>query len=351
MELSEAMAAAGADPAVPVKKSVGVIVCRHNAASGRPEALLIRKRYTYAFAEFVHGRYARGYGSWGRRTVSALLDEMTKEELLDVLSLNFGQMWYRVWLTHENRIHYNKKYARFQTTFMRDDGGEGLRRLVMAARGAGSLQWEAPKGRRLNEREADIACAIREMREETGIEKNDYRFIPGAQRRVNYVSCGTRYICVYYVAIANPHLAGQPHFDGADPSRPAMRPDIGAMAEVGEVRWHDIERVRYSDMPNAQLESLLAPVFRLVKQYRRGYWPHTPAATADAAATAAATAAAATADAIAGDVGVATDTATATATATEAAAAPELPPGARRVEPRRAAVWPRRAGRRGRARM
>jgi len=256
---------------MPTKTSIGVILCRRNAKTGRPEALLAHKRYSYAFAEFVHGRYARGRAGSNAslRCVAPLFDHMTREELFDVLSLNFEQMWYRIWLTLDNRDLYNKKYAKFQSTFMRDDGGAALRRLVMLARANGVLLWEVPRGRRLNAREADILCASRELREETGVEKSEYRFLPGVKRRVSYVSSGTRYVCAYYVALANPHLAGAVSYD--DPTRPTLR-EINHMAEVSEVRWHDIERIRLIDSSDSRLESLVAPAFKLMKQYLKGRW-------------------------------------------------------------------------------
>ena len=256
---------------MPTKTSIGVILCRRNAKTGRPEALLAHKRYTYAFADFVHGRYARGRAGSNAalRCVAPLFDQMTREELFDVFSLNFGQMWYRISLTLDNRDLYNKKYAKFQSTFMRDDGGAALRRLVMLARANGVLLWEVPKGRRLNAREADILCASRELREETGVEKSEYRFLPGVKRRVSYVSAGTRYVCAYYVALANPRLANAVSYD--DPTRPTLR-EINHMAEVSEVRWHDIERIRLIDSSDSRLESLVAPAFKLMKQYLKGRW-------------------------------------------------------------------------------
>jgi ADP-ribose pyrophosphatase YjhB (NUDIX family) len=194
---------------------------------------------------------------------------MTREELFDILSLNFEQMWYRIWLTADNRDLYNKKYAKFQSTFMRDDGGAALRRAVMVARAAGVFLWEVPRGRRLNAREADIICATRELYEETGVEKSEYRLLPGVKRRVSYVSSGTRYICAYYVALANPHLAHAAIYD--DPSRPTLR-EINYMAEVSEARWLDIEQIRLIDAADSRLGALVAPAFKLVKQYLKGNW-------------------------------------------------------------------------------
>jgi 8-oxo-dGTP pyrophosphatase MutT (NUDIX family) len=308
-----------------VKASFGVILCRSNPVSAQAEALLVRKRYTYAFAEFIHGRYTRGadtlpgakpgadappgaaavdaagclYASdasdwtpggaagWPPGSAAQLLDRMTTEELLDVWSLSFEQMWYRVWLSYERQELYAKKRARFHATFMQD-GGAGLRRAVLRARGAGALLWEVPKGRRLNPREPDLLCAVRELYEETGVRKGEYRLIPGAKRRVAYVSGGVRYVCVYYLAMAGARRArkGQgpgPALEGArpreaagprpwrDPGRPALR-EIQHMGEVGEARWCSLEHVRLLAGPGSHLEALLAPAFRLMKRYQRGRW-------------------------------------------------------------------------------
>jgi 8-oxo-dGTP pyrophosphatase MutT (NUDIX family) len=200
--------------------------------------------------------------------VAALFDGMTREELLDVWSLNFEQMWYRIWLTNENREFFNKKYAKFQTAFMREDGGATLRRLVLQARASGVRLWEVPKGRRLGPRESDALCAVRELREETGVNKKDYHILPGVKRRVSYLSGGTRYVCIYYIALANPRLAGAQLFG---PGQSTLR-SVHHMAEVGEVRWYDIEQIRLVDTPNSRLEPLISPAFRLVKQYLRGRW-------------------------------------------------------------------------------
>jgi 8-oxo-dGTP pyrophosphatase MutT (NUDIX family) len=277
---------------LPAKTSIGIILCRKNATTLRPEALLVHKRYTYAFAEFVHGRYSRkaagAAGAAGATSgpgppaapaalagaaalsgpvpVSELLDNMSREELLDVYSLNFNQMWYRIWLTHNNRDLFQKKQTRFQSAFMRDGGAE-LRQLCLAARGVGSPLWEVPKGRRQGSREPDIACAVRELQEETGVCKSEFRLIPGALRRTSYVSAGIRYIGIYYVAHCLPTSSRLAAAEYSNSLR-----DLPNLAEVGEVRWHDIERIRLIDSTPPRLVPLLKPVFSIIHDYCAGRW-------------------------------------------------------------------------------
>lgn len=254
----------GAPARLRTKISFGVIVTRTNAATRRPEAVLVRGRYTDEFSEFVHGHYARR----NVRAVAALLDAMSVNERLDVYSLNFGQMWYRVWLTAGRPDLYHQKFAKFQGDWMRDDGGDALRGLVRGSRAAarfGEPRWEFPKGRRRSDREADLNCAIRETAEETGIVKRDYRILPGFRRRVSHVHMGVRYVNVYYAAVARRDL------DVALDFR-----DLARAAEVAETRWLDIEQIRLLDSPDRRLESTVAPVFRFVRRRARGAPPPGP---------------------------------------------------------------------------
>jgi 8-oxo-dGTP pyrophosphatase MutT (NUDIX family) len=242
------------------KTSVGIILCKKNNTSGRLEVLLANKRYTYAFAEFVHGRYSRNS--------YIPFNDMTLDELFDILSLNFEQMWYRIWLTNDNKELYVKKHAKFYSTFMRD-GGVALKAKIMASRANGTLLWEVPKGRRQNPHESDLVCAIRELYEETGVEKKDYKIIPGIKKKISFVSAGVRYNYIYYVALAGPRLTNMNLYGNS--IKAALR-DISHIGEIGEIKWHDIERIRMIDGPQSKLESLLTPIFKIVKQYTRGRW-------------------------------------------------------------------------------
>ena len=248
------------------KISFGIILTQINPITKRPEAILVRGRYSYEYAEFVHGKYAQK----NIRAVSALLDAMSINERLDIYSLNFNQMWYRIWLTAKRSEHYNKKFAKFQTAWMRDDNGEYLRRLVQASstnpgfcqQQSGGVRWEFPKGRRLSNREPDLNCAIREFEEETGIAKQDYQILPGFKRRVSYIHMGVRYVNVYYIAIARRRLT--PYID---------LKSLDQVAEIFEVRWMDIEQIRLIDTPTHRLETTVSPVFNYVKRYVRGLVP------------------------------------------------------------------------------
>ncbi len=251
------------------KTSAGILLCRVHPRTNRPEVILVHKRYTYAFSEFVYGRYSRQ----NQKSLMALFEQMTTEELLDVWSLNFDQMWYRIWLSGPRRELFTKKHTKFYTSFIRDDGGRALQQMLRQVQDRGVPFWEIPKGRP-NGKEGDLVCAMREFTEETGVEKKDYRLLPGVKRRVSFVHMGVRYVHVYYVAVAGARLYSEPRSGWRRPVVPGrgVLSTADFMGEVDEVRWMDIEHVRFVDDGRGHLEAIIAPAFSLVKRFLKGRW-------------------------------------------------------------------------------
>lgn len=244
------------------KVSIGILLCRINGDTRRTEVAMVHKRYTYEFSEFVHGRYSRNH----IRTITGLLERMTADELLDIYSLKFDQLWYRIWLSAEKTELYTKKLSKFHMSFIKTDGGVALQQLVKQVQGSGEPLWEPPGGKKLSVRETDIMCAIREVAEETGVKKKWYKIIPGVRKRMSFTHMGVRYVKVYYVALAHQWLARQ--------ELSAIR-SVGTRAaeqtaEVSEARWMDIIQVRSIDTPSKRLANLVEPIFRLVKSYVAG---------------------------------------------------------------------------------
>lgn len=243
------------------KMSFGVIITRINDETNRPEAVLIRGRYSYGFGEFVHGKYSKK----NIYSVTSLLNMMSVNERLIIYSLDFSKMWYHIWLADEGKEMYNKKFAKFHASWMRDDSGEYLRHLIQHSQPVyndSGIHLEFPKGKRKTAHEPDINCAIRETKEETGIDKRDYKILPDFKRKVSYIHMGTRYVNIYYVAITRRKFNV-----GIDFSK------IGQISEISEVKWMDIEKIRSFDTPHKRLEYTIIPVFKYIKRYIRGHIP------------------------------------------------------------------------------
>lgn len=234
-----------------VRNSVGVALFRRH--ENRIQILLVRKRSTYAFHTFVHSQYK----SDDTDAIMALFNKMTAEEKLDILSMNFNQIWYRIWLNTPFRtaFYYMCKH-KFENTFLRD-GGKNLRAMI-ARSTCGNLIWEIPKGRR-SRGESTLDCAIREFQEETNISKEQYRvvFMPdrgaGPTRSFTHQDEGTVYTNVYYMAVENAPIKINIDFHNES-----------QIVEIGELRWMDI-----SDIAKVDWNGLLMPFIRPLMRYMR----------------------------------------------------------------------------------
>lgn len=263
------------DKTCTTRYSVGVILCRFNEKTKRPEVLLVHKRCTYAFADFVHGHYTLSFGGAEKTPLRAppltvLLGQMSTEELIILWTLNFDYIWHHLWLSQYNATLYSKKREKFYANFVaQPENGQKLKEYIQQIKGAGfSPLWEIPKGRPLNKHESDICCATRELQEETGVTKEEYRFLfPASFPKVFYhVDAGVRYIYKYYIAFAKSNLAKQElHDKHTSKVRECYR-----TGEVDNVCWADIEKIRSLDGSDKRLEFLLLPAFKFIKNYVQG---------------------------------------------------------------------------------
>lgn len=232
------------------RKSLGVACCRFN--DNRPEILLVCKRYTYAYNMFVHGKYNSSDSS----ALITLFSGMTIDEKHDLLSLNFMQIWYRIWLNSSQKTaNYFIAKNKYESTFVVDNGVR-LRRLISKATHSNKV-WEIPKGRKKNKIEADIHCAVREFQEETGLSKKTYKIFPDATRSYSYIDGGTRYTNVYFLAFAKHNIEPRIDFSLQD-----------QVEEVSDIRWMDIEDIRRVD-ETKRLEKFVRPIFNFMKKHAK----------------------------------------------------------------------------------
>lgn len=285
-----------------VRHSYGMLVCRRRnpesaaaslIASARQrscafDVLVVHKRYTYEFSDFLHGRYyVRTPAS-----VAELLAGMTHDELMDVWSLKFEQMWFRVWAevrpgprdgdkkATDGDDLFSRKKKKYQ--YLVSDGGRRLRAAIAQTRGVGVLPWELPGGG-CAKKESGLACALRELKEETGLLKRDIRLVPGATREVMFTHRGVRYVKTYFVALANPWVSGKNPLDV--PLRRTAKPArdgswwADQASEISEARWLDIVSIRALDGPDRRLQTLVAPALVVVRKYLKGTWGVPPPRT------------------------------------------------------------------------
>ncbi len=231
---------------------------------GRIRVLLVRRRYTYAYIDFVYGRYGKNARSLGR-----LFNAMTAEELLTVRTFNFEMMWNVLWKEKVPRsVHYSrdeiymKTHAKFSSYVMRSSAT--IQNVIDNTESKGNILWEIPKGHKDFSRETDVMCAVREMEEETGFSPDTYKIIPSFIHEVKYDHRKTRYILRYYVAVL--HEDRSPKCD--DRGFVAVKGGSGRMLnEVSSIRWMTLNEVKFVDDKSYHLHKTLAPFFSFAKKY------------------------------------------------------------------------------------
>ena len=156
--------------------SYGIILFRMNSTK-TPELLMIRRKDTFGYIDFVRGKYS----VTNRFQVQKCIDEMTLEEKNRILTLPFSTLWAQLWSRTTSGSYKSeeaissKKFEILRAAGVVNidvSGTETTIALVDMVHNSPTRwieqEWEFPKGRR-NFRENDIDCALREFEEETGI--------------------------------------------------------------------------------------------------------------------------------------------------------------------------------------
>tara|TARA_B100000035_G_C21030112_1_gene567979 strand:- start:2050 stop:2961 length:912 start_codon:yes stop_codon:yes gene_type:complete len=145
------------------------------------EFLLIRRKDSLGYVEFLRGRYALSDIEF----IRSIFEEMTQQEKIQINTMDFESLWCSLWMLKSSekrrKESFRKEYITSKNKFNKIKkgyfvGGEfiNLENLLDSLKNNWrETEWGFPKGRR-NVRESDIDCASRELMEETGIDKDDY---------------------------------------------------------------------------------------------------------------------------------------------------------------------------------
>jgi 8-oxo-dGTP pyrophosphatase MutT (NUDIX family) len=226
------------------KVSYGVACVRRQ--QGLLQVLLVKSRCTYAYINFVLGKYT----ATSDDAMVRMFNQMTADEKIDIRSRTFLMMWYRLWLDSMPKSYsFYGCRSKFEANFA-VDGGERLLRLLAASTRCGKCVWEIPKGRKKSERESPINCGLREFVEETGMNVADIRLYPDITFGYTFVD-DIRYTYKYYLAWGDGRIV----------------PNIKSAVEVAESRWMNLEEIKYHG--SAELYACAGKIFRWVRRNLR----------------------------------------------------------------------------------
>jgi 8-oxo-dGTP pyrophosphatase MutT (NUDIX family) len=269
-----------------IKRSYGIALCRfRDRNKGEVEMLLIKKRYTYQFFEFVFGRYKKN----DAKHLMYLFNHMTYSEKVCILNMKFAEMWYRVWLTNPEKTYfygykqikdgkissdtkkktkkvpwkgigcYFKKKNKFESSFMKDSG----KRLLNLIDNSGNSEtpWDIPKGHKfLNEK--DMNAAKREFEEETGVDPKNYTVMWHVPPMViAYQNQGTTYKHYYYLATSENTWNSKVSFK-----------KYNQVLEVECIKWvikRDVQFLRLNKDHHKRMMVLFAILTKLFKKHAK----------------------------------------------------------------------------------
>lgn len=191
--------------------SYGVICFRID--NGVPKYLMVQRKDSLAYVEFVRGKYNLNVKSY----VLELLCLMTEEERQNIVCKPFDVIWQEMWckkICDENRNfgkEYKDAFEKFSTLkkgyYIKDNNNDieffNLQQAYDNTKPRfEETEWGFPKGRR-NINEDDISCALREFKEETGVSPKYLHLCTNYIKPFDEVFSGSnkvRYKHVYYIA-------------------------------------------------------------------------------------------------------------------------------------------------------
>ena len=236
--------------------SFGVICFRwtFNAQTGlrSPQYLMVQRKDSLCFVEFIRGRY----DPHNKDYIMHLLRKMTRVEREHIRTMSFPDLWHGFWQTDQNRGYmreFQQAFAKFSTLRRgfyapsSKNGAHGEKskeeyvdlNLLMNSTTSqhDEREWGFPKGRR-NINEKDIKCALREFREETGIDTQDvhvHTYVKPFEEV--FTACNNvKYRHVYYIVQLKQDR--DLDVDRAD-SDVILQGDKSQMREISRVRWLD----------------------------------------------------------------------------------------------------------------
>ncbi len=251
---------------VNIRKSYGIVCCRKHPMHGI-QMILVKKPYTYHFCEFLSGRYRKNDDF----KLIKLFNNMTYYEKMDILSLKFEYMWYRVFRNNPEQVfnrddgsfkNYMKKKTKFEVCFLHD-GGKRLKKLMATTTNAETL-WEIPKGRKHEiESEDYINTAIREFTEETAISRDQYTVMWRITPYIDtYSDFGTTYQNIYYFAVANGIWD------------PCIKFSNGQQInEIAAIRWCNLTDINLMKL-DAMTHKRLINLFKKISTKYKNYFKH-----------------------------------------------------------------------------
>lgn len=161
---------------------------------------MVKRRCTYAFETFYRVL------SPVSKLSPHMFNEMTVEEKVAIMSLNFDVVHNRIYGASPSRESLQRRKNMFNANYLGAANAAKLQAMICASTRSSSGIWEIPKGR-MNSGETPLAAAMREFTEETSISDTMYKVDSSHVFTHSFMDCGVRYDYMYYLGFLDPTYA------------------------------------------------------------------------------------------------------------------------------------------------
>ena len=241
--------------------------------------LLIRRKDSIGFVEFIRGKYALNDISY----IQNLFDTMSIYEKERILNDSFCFLWKLLWMENDNSMEHNKmghhkyyaknNYDISKKKFEKIKNGYDFRGnkydvkyfITHSTTNWTETEWGFPKGRR-NLKESDIDAAKREFTEETGIQTDQFTIITKDKVFIEQYkgSDNVIYKHIYYLATYNGDEKDTIELD------PSNRHQITEISKLGFYNLEDsLDKIRDY---HKEKKKILQQVYQYICDKERFKW-------------------------------------------------------------------------------
>jgi 8-oxo-dGTP pyrophosphatase MutT (NUDIX family) len=228
-----------------------------NVESSNIEYLLIQRRDSLGFIDIMRGKYKQDDYDYIKQQIRG----MTINERERILITDFDTLWDTLWgppTDSSNHYRSEKEISRVKMDKLRT-GTPSLESMVQEVTQKWlTPEWGFPKGRR-DIGESEYTCALRELKEETGLAETDVIPIKNMEniRELFFGSNRIQYCHKYYIFFS--------------PGEKEIKYDITNQhmrQEIGDIRWCSLDEGLQLIRPdNSEKREVLLRVNNLLKKY------------------------------------------------------------------------------------
>jgi 8-oxo-dGTP pyrophosphatase MutT (NUDIX family) len=196
--------------------SFGIICYRINKHTKRLEYLMIRRKDSLGYVDFLRGKYKQNNDFH----LKNIIQEMTNEEIQNIIDLDYPFLWNKLW-NKTNEKCDKKNVEKFN--YVKQNKLDLFKNNLWT-----EPEWGFPKGRR-NSCENDYDCSIREFEEETGYSRHDLIVIKN--------------VCFFEEVFTGSNLKSYKHkyYLCKIDYEKTTNEDMFQKSEIGALKWMDYE--------------------------------------------------------------------------------------------------------------